>query len=124
MGQGNYQAIVYGRILTDEEWAILTKDDRDLSDVLGDFKPPPVTSYETEEMYLGYRIASSDPVIHRNLITHTAFPLKDIEAYVRRELKEDLDTAMKRWSKLADLIHQKTGLQLGEGELLFVADYD
>lgn len=119
-----YQAIVYGRVLSSAEWSALAKDQGDLSAVLEGFKPEPVASYQAEPNYLGYIIAASDPAVTNNMIADRAMRLEDLAAYVRRRFNKTMFKAEISWAKLRVHVHKKTGVRLGEGELLFVADYD
>jgi hypothetical protein len=122
MGQANYQAILYGCMLTEEQEGTLFE-----KNLLAKFEPQPRSSYETEEKYLGYLLSSSDPVVADqgagHVIAHTAMPLASLGDYVRREAADGLVEAKKNWKRLQEHLGAK-GFKLKKGELLFVADYD
>ena len=134
MGQGTYQAVVFGAIdpdireeidgyseIVDAIDSAIIKTERRLGVRIK-------TPYECRTDYLGVVLAVSDESLAHSwkaasIPDRSAMPLGDLPVAIEAVVAEPMDKAREAWQAVRDAA-AKAGKSLPDGRLLFVGDYD
>lgn len=122
MGQGHYTALVYG-IKGDPCELIYIGDDayRDIAPWASGYVK---TSYESRTQWAGVFVGASDDVVSSRLgrcvdLEYEAYSVKDIE----QSFADEIQVAKSQWETFRQFA-KDNGVDLPEGELMLVFDYD
>ena len=120
MGQGIYQAVIFGEIVTGDKgyWkSVQAYPGKGLR-----------TSYEASKDYVGFLVAVCDPGLADfegvPLLFRVVVPLDQLGAWIEQNHAGPLAKARENWQAFVAHMAASGAGQLSAGSLLFLQDYD